>query len=651
MTLRPPSVEPSHLGPLRATTLVLLLALHVVFAVVVVQPGHFSIDEVLYHQMVKALDDGTWPEIRTGYEDVPSAELRHDFHKIRNGVLVPQYPYLYPVLAWPFYALVGYRGLFALNALALVGVAAVCFATARRMFGSAKLAADAVILLLLATFMWQYGHAAWPHATSTLFVAGAALLAIIAAEAEDRSRAIALSAAAGLVVGIGAGVRLDTVFVLPALTFPFLFATPARLKESIAVALGTVPGILALSLTNFAKFGALSPFMYGGGGGTFELGRYAPQAVAGIGLLCILWIVTRPPILAKLKDRPVAWTGALLLGATVVLFFPPMFKAATQLANGTWQLLVDFRIRDPDLAEPALVRGPLGGMIYGGVIKKSLLQSLPWLPAAILAAVLALRSYRTAFAHQVAVLVIAGYFGFYAYSAWHGGMSFNLRYFVPFLPFVAIYGARGMHVLADGADRLVLRAAVPVAIIAGVVGIVLVHRNLSPEFSEPLILNAPLFLAVVLTVAILAVVLASRFGRLIRGVAVMVLAASFSWSAVVSLSYDFLLASGQRAYHASLAAQAAQYVQSDSILFTNYDVRYFTLIDRGRIRIAAVQRDDFADFRKLADHHLATGWSAYAVFDESGWNTVRDRGYLAGLKVTELARYDDQTLARLSLGD
>lgn len=651
MTTRPRTVEPIHLGLLRTATLILLLAVHVVFAAGVLQPGHFSIDEVIYHQMVRALDLGTWPEVWTGFEEVPSAELRHDLHKIRDGALIPQYPYLYPVLAWPFYKLAGYRGLFALNALALVGVAAVCFAIARRMYGSAKLAADAVILLLLATFMWQYGHAAWPHATSALFASGAALLAIIAAEEEDRFRAIAFSAAAGLVIGFGAGVRLDTFFVLPALTFPFLFATPARPREAVAVALGTLPGLLALSLTNYSKFGAVSPFMYGGGGGTFELVRYAPPAIAGMVILCILWIVTRPPILAKLKAKPVVWTGVLLLGAAVILLFPPLFRAMLQFADGAWQLLVDFRIRNPNFAEPALSRGPLGSMVYNGVIKKSLLQSLPWLPAGILAAVMALRSRRTAFAHQAAILIIAGYFGFYAYTAWHGGMSFNLRYFVPFLPFVAIYGARGAHILAEGVDRRIVHAAMPMGIAVAVAGTALLHRDLALETSEPLILNTPLWFAGVLAGAIIASVLVAGPRKATRGFAVMVLAICFSWSAVASISYDFLLATGQRAYHASLAAQVAPYVQADSILFTNFDIPYFTLIDKHQVRIAAVQRDDFADFRMLVDYHLAAGRPAYAVFDMAAWDIARDRGFLTGIEVTELVNFDEQTLARLSDGE
>ncbi len=648
MNTPPRSASPTPLGYPRIAALILLLVVHAIFAIEVVQPGHFSTDEVIYHQMVRSIELGTWPEVQTGFEEFPSAELRHHFHKLRDGKLIPQYPYLHSVLAWPFYKVAGYRGLFALNALALVGVAAVCFAAARRMYGSAKLAADAVIVLLLATFLWQYGHAAWPHATSALFVGGAALLSIVAAQEEVRSRAIAYSAAAGLVIGIGAGVRLDTVFILPALTFPFLFAAPARLREAAAAALGTVPGLLVLSLTNFAKFGALSPFMYGSGGGTADLVRHAPPAIIGLISLGILWIVTRPRISSRLKGKPLLWTGALLLGAAAILLLPPLFRAVLQLGDGVWQLLVDFRIRDPDIIEAGLTRGPLGGMVYSGAVKKSLLQSLPWLPAAVLAAGMALRPWRTAMVHQIAVLVIAGYFGFYAFTAWHGGMSFNLRYFVPFLPFIAIYGARGAHVLANGAGRRTLRAAFLLGFATFVTGVILLYRDLALESSEPLILNTPLWLAALLAIAVLAFALTNGSRRLVRGVAVMILAVCFSWSAVVSISYDFLLATGQRAYYGSLAAQAAPHIEADSILFTKFGTPYFTLIDMGRVRIAAVRRDDFAGFQELVDHHLAAGRPVYAVFDDEAWGTVRDRGYLTGIVVTELASYEEQTLARLT---
>jgi hypothetical protein len=648
MDLRMQSDGPAGPGFLRTAALMLILAAHTVLAFTVPQPSHFSLDEVVYHQMVAALDQGIWPEVWTGYDEFPSGELITVLHRVRDGKLVPQYPYLYPVLAWPFFKLAGYRGLFALNALALVGVAALCFELARRLYGNAKLAADAVILLLLGTFIWQYGHAAWPHATSTLFAVGAVLLAVTAAQEPNRGRATALSAAAGFVLGFGVGIRLDTIFVLPALTIPFLLTAPVRWREAVATVLGTVPGLLVLSFTNYAKFGNPSPFSYGTEGSIVELANRAPPAIAGLAVLSVLWIVTRPGVAARLKRAPFLWVGGLLLAAAALLLFPPLQKLAFRFANGTWQLLVDFRIRDPEILEGGLWRGPLGSMVYSGWVKKSLLQNLPWLPAGMLAAALALRSWRTATAHQIAILSVAGYFGFYAYFAWHGGMSFNLRYFVPFLPIIAIYGACGAHHLAEGVSPRALHFAFLLGIAGLIAGAAALHRVSTLEAQEPWILNTPLWLSGGLVAAILASTAKLPARKHIRGIAVSILALCFSWSPVISISYDFVSATTQRNIFASMAAKAAPYVEPNSIVFASYVEPYFTLIDREGIRIAGVGADDFADFRKLADYHLAAGRPVYAAFDRQAWQTAHGRGYLNGLRATYLTIIREDILARLS---
>ena len=212
-----------------------LLAL--VVAVLLPSGGHFNVDEAAYHMMVRDFagfrDFALW----NGYEEFPAGELSFPVLRDREGHLVSQYPEAYTLLALPFYRLMGYDGLFALNALAYGGVVWLTFWLARRLFQSRGLALNACLVFVLASYAWEYSQATMPHALSGLFVIGAVALAVLALERPNERRSLWLIAACGLVVGIGVGVRLDVVFVLPAATVPFLFLRPWRPWHVLACAL------------------------------------------------------------------------------------------------------------------------------------------------------------------------------------------------------------------------------------------------------------------------------------------------------------------------------------------------------------------------------------------------------------------------------
>lgn len=636
-----------QLGRGRALILCGLLTLHVVFAAVVAQPGHFSVDEGIYHQMSRALAQGMWPEVWNGYDEFPSAELRHPLHRVENGELLPQYPYLYPVLAYPFYAVAGYRGLFVLNALALLAVAGMCAATARRLYGKPRIAADAAILLMLGTFIWQYGHAAWPHAVSAAFVGGALLLAVTAAGESRHGKAAALAGVAGLVLGFAAGIRLDAAFAAPALIVPFLLTAPTRLREATAALIGMLPGFIILALTNHLKFGTFNPFSYGEVHGAATSAAYLPLAAMGVAALAALYMLSRPRVWSFVRSRPVPFAGAFAVLCVTIVALPQTSSLLARLGDGAWQLLVDFRLRNPDVLEPGLERGPLGGIVYLGVVKTSLLQSLPWLPAAVLAAAASLRAWRSAASHQVLILAVAGYVGAFSLFAWHGGMSFNLRYFVPILPVLAIYGARGIHDLAAGLPEQTRRTVLAVGGFSVFAWLILLYRNPHLEAQEPVLLNVPLLLAACLVAGMLWRRLAGTDRRTAHVATGLAMTLCVTWSSVVAIGYDFPFAALRRVGFAMATAEISPYVQPDSIVFTGVDTAYFGLLEKPRVRIAAVDRDDFADFVALAEYHLSAGRKAYVAFDDKTWAEAVQRGAFDRFDVRIVTKYLIGTLAIL----
>ena len=199
----------------KIAVLVLLAIGTLAFSLFLNQPGHISVDESVYHLMTRSFAESGSLALLNGYEEFPSRELVFPVARPHDGLLFPQYPYLYPVLAAPFYLALGYQGLFLLNAFAFLGVVWLCYGTCQLLFKDRDLSLNACLVLVLATYAWEYSQAAWPHAVSMLCIAGAFYLTVSALQAAAVARALALAFAAGLVVGFGTGVRMEVIFTAP----------------------------------------------------------------------------------------------------------------------------------------------------------------------------------------------------------------------------------------------------------------------------------------------------------------------------------------------------------------------------------------------------------------------------------------------------
>ena len=165
---------------LKAGLVLALCLLTISFSIFAASPGHLSIDEIVYHLMTRSLYTAGSLDVLNGYRDFPSVGFVFPTTLVYDGRLVSQYPVFHSVLAMPFYAVAGYRGLFLLNAVAFCSVVWLCYLTAQRIFANRSLSLSACLIFILATFAWDYAQAAWPHSLSTLFVAAAVFLALLA---------------------------------------------------------------------------------------------------------------------------------------------------------------------------------------------------------------------------------------------------------------------------------------------------------------------------------------------------------------------------------------------------------------------------------------------------------------------------------------
>ena len=140
--------------------------------------GVFVNDEGIYALMARSFAESGSLAIWNGYEEFPSPAFVLPHILIHEGRLVPQYPSLTAVLSYPFYRMAGFAGLLILNAIAYVATVGVCFLTARALFRDMALALNACLILVFATYSWEYSQAVWPHALSMLFVATSVYFAV-----------------------------------------------------------------------------------------------------------------------------------------------------------------------------------------------------------------------------------------------------------------------------------------------------------------------------------------------------------------------------------------------------------------------------------------------------------------------------------------
>ncbi len=621
--------------------LVLIGCAHVVITLSTIVPGYLSIDEAIYHMMAKNFSETGGQAIWNGYEEFPSKELSSRFLRPHLGKLYSQYPYLFPVLAFPFYTWFGFFGLFLLNSVSFLGATVLCFATAWKLFRDLDLALNSCLVFIFATFAWEYSQAAWPHCVGLLFITASFYLFVCSYYASTRRVAIFLAFSAGLVAGIGTGVRMDVFLVLPSLILPFLAARPSRLLEPLMVAVGTLPGLILLAEANFVKCGLFSPFTYGSASDV-------PKAMllGAVVLMVATWPLTRPNVVKWMRNRPSVMT-ALVLGIILLVAIVPHDRAVeTRMIENAHVSLVDVRALAANERMPALGRSSGGGMIYIGGLKKSLLQSLPWLVILVVPLIRIARSDEDSVQICLLFLVPGSVVGFLSCCRHEfGGLCLNFRYFVLFMPFVAILCAYAIRNIRRrwGMPFSWFTVAVIVAVTASTYFLFTEELFVTINQLEFPLLVVPLIMACMLLGLLLLGELQQGGGlHLIRGAAWVLVIVAMTWSGVVAFSYDYPLHRLQRVKNFNAGALALKIIPRDSLFITfPYLDAFLRLIEADRVRIAFPARDRFKDMPKLVAYHLKEGRRVFAAFPRGVW---------ASLKAGSLARYEIKPVWVFSTG-
>jgi hypothetical protein len=442
------------------------------------------------------------------------------------------------------------------------------------------------------------------------------------------------------------------VLVAPVLLGPFVAARSIRWPLLASAGAGAIIPLALVSAVNWLRWDQLSPASYGRALAKLTAAnRTAVNATPVETLLLMALVVITVGTIRWLRRegwferrrRSIALGLALL--ACAGLLVPAVRIFARNLAHGLAILIVDLRLLPLDAAEPAMMRSPTGGVVYLGTFKKSLLQSCPYLGVLAAFAVTLWRRppelARLALLAGVPALVVA----FYARTAWHGGMAFNLRYLCIALPFLAIIVAHTwQQIVADDGRFQWPAIGVVVAVVAVALSATgLVYPAAQGELG---ILDVPLGLALVVALASFAWSLApSRWRARAASASISV---AVAWSIVVAVGYDTLRSQTVRSSNYQLGSFVADHLPDDSLLFVEHPDTFYSVLDRReRVRVALPRNDGFRDLQRLTDFHLGHARTVAAVFSERLWAQLAETPLLAPYTLCEVARSGPYSLRLL----
>ena len=395
--------------------------------------GLYNIDEVMYLLSAESLhNSGSWV-VQNGRDAFTSDDLRVWLLVDGPHGLVSQYPVGASLAAAPLIGVFGQSSLIVLNILGGVGSLFITRVLARRLFGSADVANLTVVLFALCTFWAEFVVGHWPHSISIFFVLLSILLFLVAL---DRARFAWHPAIwSGVFVGLGMFFRLEGILLLPAITALTILYGKRPLQILVGGAVGFVPMMILMGLSNLVRFGTFNPLSYGQTGGGTDVANYLVPVIVILSCLAGLVIVRR---LGEFRHWGAVGIFVVTICIALALLVAPVQSGLLKIMNGIQAILIDATaIQD---GRPwAQNRLPDGTVLFWGLPKKALGQSLPWLGCLAALVGLAWNSRRRSI--LVVLVIFAAWSVPFIARSWHGGMGSNMRYFLPTLPLLAALSA------------------------------------------------------------------------------------------------------------------------------------------------------------------------------------------------------------------
>ncbi len=608
----------------RVYAVVAIGVLWVVLAAFWAVPGVFSVDGLTYQAMIDAFARNRSLFVENGYDFYPSAALTVENMVVSGGRLAPQYPGGWGILAAPAYLAGGLRGVILVNAVASALTLPLIWLAANALFGDRRVAATAALIYALATFAVDYALGFWPHGITT-FLVTAAFAATAKGWRGTHHEGFRGLLVAGLAIGLAVNIRVDAILAAAAIGAWTMGAARRPYAALGVLALGLLPGLAMAAAINHAKFGSLSPFTYGRSSGGVSLSSYAELLpVLAVGGLAFLALGLKRVRAAAFRPGVQAVILAAVLAA--ILLLPPLRALAERIAQGFYVLVIDLQ------AHPVPGRGVFlkadGTILMFGIIKKALLQSLPYAAVMIVLLPRLIRGPDRA-PLALCVLFMLSFVAFFSVNTWHGGASNNMRYFLNIVPVMAILSALALREISNVAGRRPAIAVITEVALLSVVFAYVSWRGFSLGFA----VENTLPTAIEIAIAILSVAfLVSRRGfRAITASALHGLAVVGLVTAFISVwFFDIQISQNERRTNIEMEALSNR-LPADALVITfitsyagyrlnrppamtaraEYATREF---DAGLVAYAfANGRPVYAQSRRLAEAMIAKGAAGAAT--------------------------------------
>lgn len=403
----------------------------------------FNTDEVAYIEMARAMAErgSLFVDHQAAPADAPALTRTYWVATAHGDRVVPQYPSGYALVAAPFYKLFGLKGLVLMNAIAGFLALWLTWKIALRMTADETIAATALLIAAFASYISSYMFAIWPHALALGVVLAGVLLVLDAAEKQGRDRYWRASAA-GLFFGLGMFFRMDAVLLAAAVFFWLrLFALPKDRLIAIVFLVSLIPALWLSAWINEIKYDIFQPFTYGPKEDSNDnFYNYVLFGAVGIGGLIFSFVIDTSQAWVRravdaVRQPKVLGLCAIAIGA-IALFVDPLFS----LLRGVYVLTFDIQALAKENFVEGLYRNHYGQIDYWGLPKKAFFQNLPFAALALAPIMMFFRGVNVK-TTGFCLLIIGAPLAFYSIRSFQGGMTFNMRYFLPMIPFVAILSA------------------------------------------------------------------------------------------------------------------------------------------------------------------------------------------------------------------
>jgi len=370
--------------------------------------GVFIIDEDNYLATVVGLRHGTL--FAPGTEGLtPSRELvwfdpEAGRRVVQSTPVVSLVPPLYAFIAFPF-SYAGWRGLVFLNILSFLATIYIVFCYVKTLTHRRASPWIAAILFALGGYCIEYSQGMWPQMLSVALCLGSVFIGSKA----RREGSLGYALLAGILIGIATGIREQNIFFAGCLGLGLLLYSPRKVRIATGYVVGVAILLAIIATLNFNRFGIWHPF---------------------------------PKIVSYSQE----------VGATTVS------SSMIEPLRVLWSKVVDYSSYGPNTAH---IRGGYyqwdalsGTVLMNGIVKKSWIQSSPWIGLSLIVMIIAWVSFRTKGSDttkeiRLIGLIVLPTLLMFAVAGFDrtDGLSFNQRYFLELLPLSAIT----LSLVLDGA--------------------------------------------------------------------------------------------------------------------------------------------------------------------------------------------------------